>query len=225
MMMDASRPPALETLPVAAPPAWPGRWLGALAAGMVLSAAFGVLLSYVAFLMALLGLFFYVLFGLIVGAVVYRIAHRLRPIGRGRVYLGTALCAMSSWGVSLFWEGASFPEIVARQAIEKTPLLPEGLTKAQFRDRILESTAAILRRDYPPGGVPGYFRWIASSGRLEKGAITDVPVPISLSQRGWVWVVRVVLSLVFTAFGVGSQTLALARPVAVEAEAEAAAPG
>lgn len=212
-MNEAARPSELD---IASGPARGGQrqtWPAAVIAGMALSAVFGVLLSYASFLPALLGLFFNILFGLIVGAITFRIAHSGRPLSRGAVYVGTGLIVLTSWCVSLYWEADSFPRTVSRMAIEKTPRLADGVTKAQFRDEVRQAAVAILATEYPPGGALGYFRWIFASGRLEKGAITNVPVEVKLSQRGWVWLIRVVLALVLTAFGVGSQTMALAPRV------------
>jgi len=67
-----------------------------------------------------------------------------------------------------------------------------------------------INREYPPGGAIGYFRWMFTNGRFEKGVFEGVKAEMSLSQRGWTWLIRVVLSLLFMSCGVASQTLLLA---------------
>lgn len=188
-----------------------GRWYMAVAAGMVLSSFFGILLSYVAFLMMLLGLFFYMLFGLIVGATVYRIGSAAQPISRLHLMVSLMLIVLSSWGVSLMWESHSFPDTVSRLVIEKTAQLPDGVSKIQLQEQTRQAARDILIERYPPGGMYGYFMWIFKSGTFERNTLPNVNFAFSLSQNGWTWLIRVVLSFALTVFGVGSQIMAIAH--------------
>ena len=187
-----------------------GRWVAAVAVGSVLSAALGIVLSYVAFLMALLGLFFYLLFGLIVGALTYRVAAPARPQPRWSLAFGTVVIVLAGWGTSLAWEVHTFPHTIANNAIKEVPRLPVGMGKGAFREKVVADARSYINREYPPGGAIGYFRWMFTNGRFEKGVFEGVKAEMSLSQRGWTWLIRVVLSLLFMSCGVASQTLLLA---------------
>lgn len=189
-----------------------GRWWTAVAAGSVLAVPFGVLLSYVAFLVAMLGLFFYVLFGLFIGATTYRIAAAARPVTRGALVAGAAVIVGVGWGTSLAWEIHAFPDAVAGLAVKKTAFLPAGKTKAEFVAAIHARLEAYLAERYPPGGAAGYARWMIDGGRFPRGTFAGVNVDLGLAQRGAIWVVRLVLSLSLLTFGVASQLWPLARP-------------
>ncbi len=190
-----------------------------MVAGSALAAVLGVVLSYGAFLMALLGLFFYLLFGLIIGAVTFRIAtpggdgkdHLCHsPYARWAVRWGTAIIVLAGWGTSLAWEIHDFPHTIARNVIKKTPHLPDGMSKEAYRAKIVADTRSYLDQHYPPGGAIGYVRWMATNGRLEEGTFDAVRGDMSLSQRRGTWLIRVVLSLLFMTFGVATQTMPLA---------------
>lgn len=193
------------------PEARPGvRWAAAVAVGCALAAPFGVLLSYVSFLMAYLGLFFYALFGLVIGASVYRVAARRRPIPKAQVLSGTTLIVLVGWGLSIRGEIVGLPRDIANLAVEARTRLPEGLNKAEYLASIEDQVRRYLSDRYPPGGAIGYIRWITESGRFPKGTFEGVNRELARPQRRWVWAIRVVLSIVLFSFGIASMTWPLA---------------
>ena len=179
-------------------------------AGCAIASVLGVVLSYGAFLMAFLGLFFYLLLGLIMGALTYRVASLGKPYPRRAVVVGTAIVVLVGWGTSLAWEIRDFPHTIARNVIRTVARLPEGMNKEAYRAEVVSRTRSYLARRYPPGGAIGYVRWMATNGKLEEGLFAGIKGEVSLSQGGSKWLIRVVLSLLFLTCGVASLTMPLA---------------
>ena len=184
------------------------RWWAALAAGTAVSLPFGWLLSYAAALPFYIGLFFFALFGLVIGAVTYRIAAPRRPYGRFALLTGTTLIVLVGWGSTLVKESRDFPEDVAARAVRQTRDIG-GRSAAEFREDVAADVRRFLAERYPPGGTFGYVRWVLTNGQLKKGDLPTVNRSMEAPQSRWGWAVRVVLSIALLAFGVSSQTLLL----------------
>jgi len=186
------------------------RWWCATAAGTIVSLPFAWLLSYAAMLPFYLGLFFFMLFGLVIGAVVYRIAAPGRPYGRFAVLAGTTLIVGVCWTASFVKESTDFPVDLAADAEGRTrdirPRSPE-----EYRTAVAEEVRIFLRERHSPGGVLGYARWMLLEGEIKKGAIPSFDQALRRSPARWGWAIRVVLSIALLGFAVGSQTLSLSR--------------
>lgn len=199
----------LESCPQA--PSGQLRWWLAILVAAVVSLPLAVVLSWAAMLPFMLGAFFFMLFGLLVGAVVFRIAGPGRPYGAVTVFTGTTFLVFVCGGGALVKEAADFPYDMAHQATGKTRSIG-AFTLAEFREEVARQVRAYLRDQYPPGGTLGYVRWIVTKGVLEKGAIEAVDAELSPVQRcGW-WSIRLVLTIGLLALGIGSQTLLLQKP-------------
>ncbi|HNQ22221.1 MAG TPA: hypothetical protein PKK06_03920 [Phycisphaerae bacterium] len=182
-----------------------------MAVTAALSIPFGWLLSYAAALPFYLGLFFFVLFGLLIGALAYRLAHPGCPYAASALVAGTTLIVLACWGTSLYKEAADLPHDLASRAVRQTGNLGER-TSADYQADVARQVRAYLRAHYRPGGTLGYLRWVATSGVIPAEALSDFPRELSVGQRRASWMVRVVLSLTLLSFGVGSQTLVLREP-------------
>ena len=104
-----------------------------MAAATVVSVPFAWLLSYGAALMALLGLFFFALFGLVIGAVAYRFGAPVRPIPITHIRIGTAIIVLICWCLSFAKEARDFPTDKANVAIGVVHPLPDGMTANEFK--------------------------------------------------------------------------------------------
>src|SRR3989304_7721151 len=108
----ASRPTTSDVIPSTvdvAPSRSHVRWWAATTVGMVVSLPFAWLLSFAAALPFYLGFFFFLLFGLVIGAVAFRIAAPGRPYGRFAVLAGTTLIVGVCWTTALVKERTGFP--------------------------------------------------------------------------------------------------------------------
>jgi len=188
----------------------PGRWWRGVAVGIVVGLPLSWLLSYAATLPFFIGLFFFALFGLVIGAFVYRVAAKSRPCGRASVLIGTTLIVLVCWGLALQLEAWRFPGDIADYAAENSPDLG-GRDLPTYLQDVSQKTTDYLRRTYPPGGLIGYARWSMLNGRITRNDIPELVQPFRSNQARIWWAVRVVVSIALLAFGIGSQTLPLTQ--------------
>ena len=187
------------------------RWWMGIAVGSVVSLPMGWLLCYAALLPFFLGLFFFSLVGLVIGAIVHRVASPGRPYKRSAVLAGTVLLVVVGWTVSIVKEGRHVPVSMARKVTLKTRDLGDRTT-AEFHAYVAGQIREYVRERYPPGGTIGYIRWVLSSGQIAEGEIDGVRRTMREAQRKHWWALRVVLSIGLFAFGVSSQTLLMRLP-------------
>ena len=187
------------------------RWWVGVAGGLLVSFPLSWLLSYAASLPFFLGLFFFALFGLVIGAVVHRIASPRRPYPLPAVLIGTVVIISVAWTNSLVTESRGLPQGLAKEAANRTRDL-QGRTHAEYVSHVTGQIRSYLRERYPPGGTIGYVRWVFVSGEFRKGDLDGVQGTLRQPQRRWWWVMRVVLSIALFAFGIGSQTWLLRLP-------------
>lgn len=180
--------------------------------GCVVSLPFAWLLSYASYLPFYLGLFFFVLFGVVIGAAVFRVAAPRRPYRTIHLVIGTVLVVSVGWTASLIKEARDFPGDMAVKAGKRTRSIGDQ-TIREYEAAVADDIRRFLKEQYPPGGAIGYVRWVVESGRLKEGEIAQVGPTLRPLQSGYVWVTRIVLSLILFTFGVSSQTLALRRVV------------
>lgn len=188
-----------------------GRFLVGIGAGGVAALPLAWLLAHAATLPFFIGVFFFALFGLVIGAVVHRVAAPGRPYTHRVVMTGTVALIAGGWLVSIIVEARALPMDLARNVPDWTLSLG-GQTRSQFVANVAGRIRSHLDEHYPPGGTIGYMRWVMSSGVLPKGSITDVKRTLRLPQRkGW-WLMRVLLSIGLFSFGISTQTLLLRLP-------------
>jgi len=196
--LSNSLPNLPSTEPVTAPRL--ARWWLAVLVAAVVSLPFGYLLSYGAFLLAYFGLFFFLLFGLLVGAIMYRIALPARPIPRRQLLIGSLIVAAVCGGFSLAVECWQFPGDAAERAWKTFRILPDGMTRDDILRQARASVEKYLVENHWPGGALGYMRWKATAGSLPVEVKTPTTTTTRVIQyrgnRGW-WIVRVILSLTF----------------------------
>ncbi len=185
------------------------RW--GVALGVLVAFPLSYLLAYAAFLMAMLGLFFFVLFGLVIGAAMFRVWVPLRPLTPATIKLGVAVVVLMGWGGALVWEGVTFPADVAKEAIKQVIKAP-GKTGHDVRADAAQSTREYLAREYPPGGVVGYWRWAMDKKTIEIPITGQArPKPICYNNNGWMFILRVFLCGVALTLAVYSMVAPLAK--------------
>ncbi len=180
--------------------------------GLMFSVPLGWLLSHAAQLPFYLGLFFFPLFGLVIGAAMYRAAQRSRPYHSMPLIVGTTVVVLFCWLFSLMVESRDMPVWVAANASRNPRLKLQGQSIDAYRASVVVNMSQHLRQKYPPGGLLGYARWAATDGEITKDVAPGLMRTIHAPQRGVSWMVRVVLSVGLLAFGIGSQTLILRSP-------------
>lgn len=198
----------------------PGRFWLAILFGAAVTLPFAWLLSYAAALPFFLGVFFFALFGLVIGAFVYRLAVAHGPHSRNTVLIGTALLVGWGWGLSVAKEGYDFPVDRAKELSATTRSIG-GRSLAEYETFMANGIRDYLSENYAPGGVRGYIHWVVTNGKIQRGEIPELLKSIHVSQSGWLWIVRVFLCILLYAFGIATQTLGVAAAKSSACEQEA----
>ncbi|NLX21502.1 MAG: hypothetical protein GXY55_07500 [Phycisphaerae bacterium] len=220
----------------AVPLSW--RLLGALGAGCLCALPVGWLLATLVLLPFFLGLFFCMLLGLLIGAVIFRVAAPGKPFARPTLWLvglavAACVCFVSLVGEYYNVRGYDLPfpgtqgwqwhsvdgdaTTCVRQTFAHRSFTPDQIS--QLRSETRQNFLNLLATHHPPGGLPGFVRWSLNGQALECPRIFS-PHTTSLvpKQSGVKWVIRLVLAFVLTAGAILSQVLGLgpASPAADE---------
>ena len=184
-----------------------GRWWLGVVVGLAISLPLSWLLSYAGALMFYLGLFFFALFGLIIGAATFRVACVAQPYRKKHLIAGTTMLVLVPWSLSMLKEGRDFAGDVAARTVQEKSLDLKGNTVAAHRNIVTSDVRAYLSEQYSPGGIRGYMLWVVLDGKISKTEVSSLAKNWHHGQSGFVWVVRVILSLGLLTFGVATQTL------------------
>lgn len=220
-----------------------GRMILALAAGLLLAFPVGWLLATLAMLPFFLGLFFCMLFSLLVGAVVYRVGKPAAPQPKPLLWIIGIVVGLTVFTVSLVCEyynvrgyqvfrygqnGFAWYAVdgdatkAVRSSFAYRSFTPEQVD--QLRTASQQDFLDQLAAKYPPGGFPGFIHWALKDGTMECPRVfSDSTAPLRLKQHGIVWVIRLSLSLILITAAILTQVLGLG-PQAPEDEKTDSAP-
>ena len=190
-----------------------GRWWVGVGIRALLALPLAWLLSYAAALPFFLGLFFFMLFGLVIGAAAFRVSAPGKPYATFPLILGTTLLVRYHLGTLAFERGTRLPGRRGAESVAATRDIGDR-SVAEFRSAVASDVRAFLADRYGPGQVLGYVRWVLSGGELKRGDLPTLNKPVSVpaaQTSGW-WAFRVVASVALLAFGIASQTLLLRVP-------------
>jgi hypothetical protein len=192
-----------------------GRWLRAIAAGLLVGVPVSVLLSFAGLLPFYLGPFFFLLFGLAVGAGVFRVARPMRPVWRVSACAAAAAVIIPIFLASLRLEYAQLGPHAGKMVAKKVRELPPGMSPRQFRRTVGKKLREQITAEYPGSGLLAYICWAATSGRCELNLPAGAHPPTAtyiLSQSPVGWTLRVLVSLILLTGAVLSQVLPLGKP-------------
>ncbi len=187
-------------------------WKSTIAGLLVAILLSWTLLSVALSLPFFLGLFFFMLFGLIIGAVMFRFANPHRPVAKSGIVLSTAVVSLICWAVALYGECVEFPEDFADRAIKSSKIWIPDNAYHEVREQLNVFIVDYLKTKYPPGGVLGYLKMTAVGDPIEID-IPNQPKVVTLPPRATAasWWIRVVLSLVLLYVAVYAVTCDLAQ--------------
>lgn len=187
-------------------------WLS-LIGGCLLGLPIGWLLASLAVLPMFLGLFFFLILGLFIGAAMFRLGKAAAPVPKSILIIIGSIAALTVWGTALVVEYRNLPQDAAqtvRDSFKKHSFAPQDKLRLQNETR--DYVLAKLKKDYPPGGFIGYLRWAATKGTIECPRIFSNDTEThTLHQRGPMWIIRVLLSLLLLGFTIFAQFLGLAQ--------------
>lgn len=201
-------------------------WYAGLIIGAVLLSALGWILARVVWLWFYFGLFFFLVAGLLVGAVAFRVARPSRPLTKRRILIGTLTISIIAWMVTVFWEYdhvardiGDLPKFAkaheaADEKARSATLVGETTVHDDVGSKARTAFIDSLRQDYWPGGTIGYIRWAVSSGEMTL-TVDECVDEVSIDQRGWAWPIRSLIGIVLLAAGLWSnlESLRSAGPV------------
>lgn len=181
----------------------------------------GIILSYLAVLPLYLGLFFFLVLGLLIGAIMFRFGRGGAPARPGPLRLVGAAVVLITWTTTLVTEYAAFPGLAAGRVIMSwypRPLKPDKEAEIDRRTRH-HVMSQLLGREYRGGtadrllGFPAYLKWVATDGVMTcPRVLDDSQFRLVMRQRRGSWIFRLILSMGLLAFSIFSQYLLLARP-------------
>lgn len=186
---------------------FPARMILAIVVGAALAVFLGAtLLTWALSLMFMLGLFFFMLFGLLIGAVMFRIAKPARPYASAPLWVASIIIALAGWGTAIYKEAADFPSDFAQRVMRNAQVyklyIPQGKyheVEADVRNFITRH----LAEKYPPGGCIGYYKLAASGAAVHVELANQFRTfDIPAAARWWVWWIRVALAPVLMALAV-----------------------
>ncbi len=192
-------------------------WLIALLVVSCLLIPTGALLARLVWLPFYFGLLFFLVAGLLAGALSYRIARPARPILLKPLLVGLACVAVVSISVMVTWE---FRHVAA--TVGDLPKFPDARNRAvrggrsagEVRQSADLAFRAALDRGYAPGGVLGYVRWAIGGGEMEL-EVEGCKDTIGISHTGAEWVIRTFFAflLLFSGLWASFESLRSAIPV------------
>lgn len=208
------------------------RTLRAVIVGLIVAVPIGAALSVAGPLVMYLGIFFFALMGLLLGAAMFRVWRPARPVERRTLVICSCIVGLSAFAVSLFVETLRFPSVVVNQAhfypVDPTQRASmdnvESIQKSheQRKAAVRDAVRSDLKKRFPPGGMIGYLWWGTVDGKMKfelEGERTPIIVAMKQSRVGFP--VRVILSAVLICLAVLSQVWPLRRSEAEEAAATA----
>lgn len=179
-------------------------WWTALALAFGLLVGLDWVLARLLWLPYFFGTFFFLIAGLMVGAVSFRVARGARPLTRGRIVRGVLLLASLSSFVTICWEyrfiaaGAGAPP---KFTDARNAALREGRSATEVLRQAADAFRDGLAVHFAPGGVVGYVRWAIASGEM-RIKVADSTETVSIDDhRGFVWPIRTIVALLLLATG------------------------
>ena len=182
---------------------------------------FIILLMYCAWLPLLMGMYFFILGGMIVGAVWFRLASRVRPVPVGAVRLRmfamlavlVAIYLLSEYKVKIGHLDRDMAELTIRMRSVNS------LAERQAREKEAADHVQQSLREYGPGPI-GYLVWAATDGQVPPMPQYTGKEGLPLPQRRAFYVMRVVVSIVLLWYGLRIMAKDLAKPDEPEEIAE-----
>jgi hypothetical protein len=192
-------------------PPTPTGWIGwALIAGAVVAVPIGWLLAYLAALPFMLGIFFFLVLGLITGATMFRFGSKAAlPATWVLWFIGSTVAIILSL-TSLWAEYQALPGGV-KNVVRKTYYA--SFTQQDLADlqaQVRSHVDSYLADQYPPGGLVGYVKWAARNGTMTVPRFQKPgDVQYRLLHKQGKWLFRVVLCALLVEWTIMSQMLAL----------------
>lgn len=206
-----------DAAPSAVPPANLGRLWTGLATAQLLLFFLAPLLARLIWLPFYVGLFFFLVGGLLVGAATFRIARPSRPIGDKPLLIGALTVGVITFCITTFFECRNFADTVAdppKFAAARNAVVQSGASLKDLESRAADAFRRQLRSQYAPVDAIAYVFWTIASGEMSL-EVDGQKEKITSDHAGWIWPLRAIAEILLVAAGLWSSLEALrsATPV------------
>jgi len=226
-MPDPLEPSSSES-PIV-PPGAPARrraWRLSLLLAFVMLGALAWLLARLVWLPMFFGLFFFLVAGLLVSAITFRIARCARPLTSGAIARGAIVVSLLTAVVTLFWEYEHFSDTVGdppRFIDARNAAVLAGRASREVQVRASEEFKSAIRSQYLPEGVIHsrylplgaivYVVWTVRAGEMKLSVEGETDTIFS-SHRGVIWPLRTLAATALLAAGLwlGFESLRSSTP-------------
>lgn len=211
----------IDSPPIADSPWSPlqrSRWFSGLLTAALILAVLSWLLARLIWLPFLFGLFFYLVAGLLAGAIAFRVAKAARPVPRGKILGGVVVITIMTVVASIVFEYRHFRDIALgdppRFAAARNAVVASGGSLKELAVRASNAYQEALASQWSPGGTLGYARWSIASGSLPIEVDGQTEKVVS-SHAGFLWPGRTLMGAVLIAAGLwaGLESLRSSTPV------------
>jgi hypothetical protein len=192
-------------------------WLGAQIFALGALALLGWLLARLVWLYYFFGLFFFLVAGLLVGAIAFRIAKAARPIEKRRLVRGVLFVGLCSTLITVLWESRHFADTVGQPpkfAEARNAATAAGRPSREVQDLAAQAFRKHLHENYSPDDAVGYVMWAVRAGQARL-TVNNVTEAIVIDHKGWVWIVRTLAGAVLLLSGLWFSLESLRSPLPV----------
>jgi hypothetical protein len=175
------------------------------------------------FVFGVVGIFFFMLVGLLLGAILYRFGLAGRGWPRGLLIGSILIPTLATSAGTLVFEYRSFVRGKADELMRQNGMNPrEHLERTE---RMAERIEEQWRRQCGVGGIGGYIAWSVRGSSFLCGPEDGRKLRIAHPQGGIWWLVRAVVSFAAMGWAVGAQVYPLRKGVEGPAAARTAGGG
>lgn len=179
------------------------RWWLAIGAAAGSSAVLNLLMARIIWLPLYSGLFGFLVEGLLIGGLAFRIARPIRPVSAGRRRFAVALLSLWSACSFLYYEYRYTLATIAEPPLfnaAKNEAMKRGASPKEVSRAAAAAFDAALKREFPPGGAVGYGRWCFFGGTMPL-TVANYTETVSTPHKGWAWLIRSAGGVVLMAAG------------------------
>lgn len=164
------------------------------------------------FVFGIVGVFFFMLVGLILGAILFRCGGGARPVGRGLLLASVLVPTVAISAGTVVFEYRSVVVDHAEQALRVQNKNPRDRKFAAEKAQMRQMIENYWRTRFGAGGVAGYVAWTLRGGKFKIGPTdADERVVVQHKQPGVLWLIRAVISFAALGWAIGGQVWPLGR--------------
>ncbi len=164
------------------------------------------------FVFGIVGVFFFMLVGLILGAILFRCGAGARPVRRGVLLASVLVPTVAISAGTVVFEYRSVVVDNAEQALRVQKKNPRDRKFAAEKAQMRQMIENYWRTRFGAGGVAGYVAWTLRGDKFKIGPTdADERVVVQHKQAGALWLIRAVISFAALGWAIGGQVWPLGR--------------